>query len=121
MKAKLDENLDVRLAGVLLQHGVDAATVFSEKLSGASDDEVFAASRNEGRTLITLDLDFADPLRYPPAATPGVVVLRPPRAVFALVRELLLRALPAIQNGPVEGKLWIVEPTRIRVYDPGER
>ena len=118
MKAKLDENLDVRLASILAEHGVDAVTVYSERLSGAPDENVFAASLGEERTLITLDLDFANPLRFPPAEAFGIVVLRARRTVLSHIQELLLKALPTLKAGNLGGKLWIVEPERIRVYDP---
>lgn len=70
--------------------------------------------------LVTLDLDFADPLRFPPAQTAGIVVLRPHRNTLALIRETLAAALPALKRERLEGGLWIVEPGRIRAYEPTE-
>jgi hypothetical protein len=34
------------------------------------------AASAEGRVLVTIDLDFANPLRFPPASTAGIAVLR---------------------------------------------
>jgi predicted nuclease of predicted toxin-antitoxin system len=72
----------------------------------------------EGRTLVTLDLDFANPLRFSPHDTAGVVVLRVPRPVVAQIEAMLRAALPRLKQGPLANRLWIVEPGRIREYDP---
>lgn len=44
-------------------------TVIDEGLSGANDVDVLAAAVAEDRALITLDLDFANPMRFPPHET----------------------------------------------------
>jgi predicted nuclease of predicted toxin-antitoxin system len=64
MQLKLDENLDVGLAVWLESLGHDAKTVREEQMSGASDDHVFAAAAAEDRCLVTLDLDFSDPIHF---------------------------------------------------------
>jgi predicted nuclease of predicted toxin-antitoxin system len=66
LKFKLDENLDVRLAHLMIEHGFDADTVLGESISGISDEGIFDACKKTGRILVTLDLDFANPLRFPP-------------------------------------------------------
>ena len=77
MRLKLDENLGLRHAEMLRRAGHDVDTVHDESLSGAPDEAVLAAAREADRALVTLDLDFADPMRFPPATTAGLVVLRP--------------------------------------------
>jgi len=118
MRVKLDENIDVRIVGMLTQNDMDVSTVYSEQLSGVADQEIFAVIAREKRTLITLDLDFANPLRFGPAETCGTVVLRPHRAVLSDIQSMLIKALPTIKNISPNGKLLIVEPGRIRIYDP---
>ena len=120
MKFKLDENFDVRLAPLFAADGDDVKTVREQGMSGEPDDTVYDVCRAEGRILVTLDLDFSNPLRFPPDATEGVVVIRPARPVLPLIAELLRTMLPALKSRPLRGKLWIVEWGRIRVYDPGE-
>jgi predicted nuclease of predicted toxin-antitoxin system len=80
LKFKLDENLDVRLVAAMLEKGLNADTVLSEALSGASDDGILEVCKKTGRVLVTLDLDFANPFRFPPQSAPGILVLRPQRA-----------------------------------------
>ena len=118
MKFKLDENFDRRLASLFEADGHDVDTVAAEGLSGAADEAVFAACRVAGRVLVTLDLDFANPFRFPPADTEGVIVVRPPRPVLSAIRATLAGILPLIKSQPVKGQLWIAEPGRIRVHDP---
>jgi predicted nuclease of predicted toxin-antitoxin system len=116
LKFKLDENLDPRLVVIFEQAGHEASTVLSEAISGAPDETVFGVCQHEGRCLVTLDLDFSNPLRFPPAGTEGIVVLRPMRPVLPLIQATLASFLPALADRPVQGKLWIVEPGRIREY-----
>ncbi len=118
MRFKLDENLDVRLAALFAESGHDADTVRGEGLLGRSDEAIYEACRGSARALITLDLDFSNPLRFPPAPTEGVIVLRPTRAVLPLLKAALLSVLPELGMRPLSGMLWIVEPGRIRIYDP---
>lgn len=98
--------------------GHDADTVRDEDLSGASDVDVLAAAVAERRTLVTLDLDFANPVRFPPADTPGIAVLRvrdrPGRDDLDLVVNRLIEALA---TADVNGRLWIVERDRVRQYE----
>ena len=119
MRFRLDENLDVRLADLLTEGGHDTATVLSERLSGRSDESIYETCLSERRTLVTLDLDFANPLRFPPAATEGIAVLRPQRAVLPAIRQTLAAAQSRLKDETIKGSLWIVEPGRIRVYRPG--
>ena len=100
--------------------GHDVEPLVREGLAGANDDAVYNACRREERTLVTLDLDFSNPLRFPPGVTEGIVVVRPPRNVLPMIRSTLASALPDLRSRSLKGRLWIVEPGRIRVYDPQE-
>ncbi len=118
MKFKLDENLDSRLVPLLAEAGHDAETVLSERLAGSRDQVIDQVCVAEGRTLITLDMDFANPFRFPPGPTEGIIVMRPPRPVVSVIRATLLSVIALLKSNPLRGSLWIVEPDRIRVYDP---
>ncbi len=74
---KLDENLPHDAQTLLVRAGHDAHTVHDEQLDGCPDDRILDACVKEIRILITLDLDFSDIRRYPPAAHHGIWVLRP--------------------------------------------
>jgi predicted nuclease of predicted toxin-antitoxin system len=115
MKYKLDENLGPVVPQVFLDKGLDCHTVDGEKLTGADDDAVLAAAVAEGRILVTMDHDFGNILAYPPESTTGVAILNPPGNVSrALLATLLQSFVDACEQGVLQGKLWIVEPGRIR-------
>ena len=117
MKLKLDENLSRHAADLIRTAGHDVATSVSQGLRGAVDEILFDVCKQESRALVTMDRDFSEVLRYPPAGSAGVVVLamghRPSHAaLLARVRELL----KALETRSPEGALWIVEPGRLRVH-----
>ncbi len=119
MKLKLDENLGNRGAELFLAAGHDVATVVGQGLMSAPDAQVIAACRAEQRCLITLDLDFGNPLRFPPWEYCGIAVLRLPgkttdQDLFTACQTLI----NALGGGELTGKLWIVQRGRVREYQP---
>lgn len=68
MKFKLDEHFGPRCVEVLIRARHDVTTVAGQRMSGAPDAEVLEACRGEERCLVSLDLDSANPLRFPPAS-----------------------------------------------------
>lgn len=60
MKFKVDENLPIEVAELLQESGHDAVTVLDQHMGGQEDTTLAAVCLREGRTIITLDLDFAD-------------------------------------------------------------
>lgn len=115
MQFKIDENLPVEAADLLRQAGYEAKTVGQQGLNGSPDANVISICRAEQRTLITLDTDFADIRLYPPTETSGVIVLRLQKQDKHQVLGILKRLLEVLPREPVQGRLWIVEETSIRV------
>lgn len=58
-----------------------------QDLRRARDDEHFRLARELRRTIVTLDRDYFDDRRFPPAESPGVIVFQAPdeRALMDLV------------------------------------
>lgn len=123
MKFKLDENLDVSLVSQFEARGHEVDTVRDEGLQGKADDIVFAACEADDRTLVTLDLDFSNPFRFPPTKSRGTIVLRVPAPSLDAIRALCKTAIDyADVENPIRA-IWVVEPGRIRVWrswDDGE-
>jgi predicted nuclease of predicted toxin-antitoxin system len=117
VKLKLDENLNERGRALLAAAGHEVSTAVLQGLQRTVDDVLIEICRREGRGLVTLDLDFANPLRFRPADYPGIAVLRLPKRATA---EDLLQTIGTLARGleanPLGGKLWIVEKGRLRVY-----
>ncbi len=119
MRLKLDENFGRRGAEILAAAGHDVATVPAEVLCRASDREVARVCLAEGRCLVTLDLDFGNPLVFKPLDYPGLAVIRLRGRAEPAELERALRVLAAgLEAASIVGKLWIVEPTRLREYQP---
>lgn len=119
MKLKLDENLGTRGAEVFRNVGHEVATVSEQGMTSATDPELLAACELEGRCLVTLDLDFSNPLIYPPEDFAGIAVLRlPARTNLADILSACSTLAEALLRQNIGGKLWIVQRARIREYQP---
>ena len=117
MRFKLDENLSPTMAGLLTEAGHDAATVAEQGLAGAEDPDIASVCLDEGRILLTLDLDFADIRAYPPHRYSGLIVLRISSQAPRRQMEVVSRILPSLSGSSLQGKLWIVEDSRIRIRE----
>lgn len=115
MKFKIDENLPVGAARLLREHAFDADTVLEESLGGQPDSVIAAACQREYRILVTLDTDFCDMRRYPPSNFQGLVVLRLDRHDKAHVLGVLQRLIGLFTKENLQGRLWIVEESRLRI------
>ncbi len=112
---KLDENLAGYVAERLHSVGLDVDTVAEENLSGADDPAVWRVSQEEGRCLMTLDLDSTDIRRYDPIGTPGIVVLRPEIECRSVILRLVDNVLAMLRQIEPNGRVWIVDSHKVRV------
>ena len=118
MKLKLDENLGGSALRYLQQAGYDVSTVALQKLCGADDRRLIDICAAEGRCLVTLDLDFSNPLQFPPADYAGILVLRLPKQPSGGdIIDCLATIAAAIPAGSdLACSLRIVSKGRIREY-----
>jgi predicted nuclease of predicted toxin-antitoxin system len=117
VKFKLDENIGLSGKAILSGAGHDVATVASQNLQGIDDESLFEICASEARILVTLDRDFGRLVRFPSTQSAGVVILETGSkitvdAINARLREFLMLCKA---HSPL-GRLWIVEPGRVRMH-----
>jgi predicted nuclease of predicted toxin-antitoxin system len=117
MRFKTDENLPVEAADVLAQAGHDALTIHDQQMVGQPDPQVASVCQSEQRVLLTLDLDFSDIRNYPPADYFGIIVLRPRSQAKPAVLALIGQIVRLLDSEPLNGKLWIVQDTGLRIRE----
>jgi predicted nuclease of predicted toxin-antitoxin system len=102
MKIKLEENLPLRLATLLKNLGHDVHTLYDELLLGRADAEIWEATQEESRFLITQDLDFSDLRQFAPGSHHGILLvrLRSPNR-----EDLIARVCELFQRENVDG--WV--------------
>ncbi len=94
-------------------------TVSEEHLCSATDRDLFAACVAEKRCLVTLDLDLANPLLFRPSDACGIAVLRlPPTSTPNDLAEGIRTLIAGLARTQIERRLWVVQPGRIREYEP---
>ena len=119
MKIKLDENLGKREADYFRQTDHDVATVPEQGLCSSADDKLLGICRTEGRCLVTLDLDFGNPLLFIAEDYAGIAVLRlPPNPNPEDLHDAVRTLIQGLTQKEIEGKLWIIQRGRIREYQP---
>lgn len=118
MRLKLDENLGRSVGERCVAAGHDVTTVVGQGLAGCADARLLAVCGQEGRVLVTLDLDFANPLRFDPASSPGIAVLRIPDSAGRWnIRPPVERLLTTLASADIAGRLWVVRADRVRQYE----
>jgi predicted nuclease of predicted toxin-antitoxin system len=118
VKFKLDENMPRDAATRLSDEGYDVETVIGEGLGGERDPPVLKAAADEGRILLTFDLDFADIRQYPPGTHAGIVVFRLQDQRWATLEGPLRRLLAKGGLVDLSNGLAIVDGARVRYRRP---
>jgi hypothetical protein len=77
--------------------------------------------RNEHRALVTLDMDFGNPLIFRPEDYFGIAVLRlTARPSHSDLLDAICTLIGGLARETIKGRLWIVQRGRIRAYQPEE-
>ncbi len=105
----------------ILQPGVLREIQTGREPARNTDSDLYEICRREKRCLVTLDLDFANVLRFSPEEASGIVVIRAPHnPTISLLEELISRFLAKTECLSIESQLWIIEVDRIRVHKSEE-
>lgn len=120
MKVKLDENLPVLLRDTLRDLGHQADTVLDEGYGGADDERIWVAAQEEGRLLVTQDMDFSDLRKFGFHSHNGIMLVR----LHEPNRAKLIRRLQSVFEtediGRWAGCFVIVTDHKVRVRRPSK-
>lgn len=117
MHIKLDENTPIQLLKILKDYNIQASDVYTQGLSGTNDRQLARHCREHNYILITLDMDFSEPLSYPPQEHAGIIILRPARQGIQSVTACFRNFLQRYTLDNAKNKTIIVEENYIRVRE----
>jgi len=113
---KVDENLPLEVTALLQEAGFDAVSVHDQRMDGSTEATIASVCKAEQRAIVTLDLDFADILAYPPEDFPGLIILRLDHQDKQHVIDVLTQLAPKLADDKeLVGKLWIINEQTIRI------
>jgi predicted nuclease of predicted toxin-antitoxin system len=115
MRFLLDMGISPRVAEFLREEQHDAVHLFEQGLGRLPDRDILTKARDEGRILLTHDLDFADLLAASGADLPSVILFRLSDMRPASVRLHLARVLTDFSLDLERGAIISVSDRRIRV------
>jgi predicted nuclease of predicted toxin-antitoxin system len=115
MRFLLDMNLPPAMADWLRSEGHDAVHVREIGLAQLPDREVFTRAAEDGRIVVTFDLDFGEMVGLAGAAGSGVVLLRLRLARQNHLRARLRAAIAEAEAALQAGAIVLVEDARVRI------
>lgn len=115
-----DQCVPEEITDTLIQHGFRVMRLREVLPVRSPDPAVIAKAQELGVVLVSLNGDFSDIVAYPPANHGGILAIQlhnHPEVIPALMARLcgFLAANPDAQS--YVGKLFIVEPHRIRIRE----
>jgi len=115
MKFLLDMPVSPALLAVLEANGHEGAHAYQIGKSRASDVELLQLARQDGRIVVTADLDFPRLLALSCADGPGLILFRGGDYSDQEMCDLLQRALDRVSPEVLAKAVCVVDRARIRV------
>lgn len=115
MKLVVDMNLSPEWVTVLAAAGHDAVHWSAVGNPRATDAEIMAWARRQGRSVFTHDLDFGTILALTQAAGPSVVQVRSQDITPTVISTMVLNALRRFENELTKGAIVVLDEARHRV------
>lgn len=111
----LDHCVPRRYLRLLREWGYDATLMTEHIPADSPDTDVITLAGELDAVLLTIDLDFANILDYPPSSYSGIVVMRYHIQDEAELDHTLKSAMDDLYRDNLRGVLVIVSPGRYRV------
>lgn len=115
MKFLADAGISPKTVGFLKNAGHDALHVREMGLERASDSEIVQRARQDGRVILTFDLDFGEILALGVADSPSVIIFRLSDETGESVNRRLGAVLSERSQDLERGVLILVEDRRYRM------
>jgi predicted nuclease of predicted toxin-antitoxin system len=117
MKLLADVHIAPRTVDFLRTLGHDVVRIPEVLPPGAPDEEIVRHAFNQGRVIVTQDLDFSALVALSGADRPSVLSLRLSSSRVEHVNEVLQRVLPDVEAALRAGAIVSVEDERMRIRD----
>lgn len=114
MRLLADMHISPRTVQVLRQAGHDVVRVDEILPSTAADEVILARAREDGRGVLTQDLDFTNLVALGNHRTPSVITLRLRSSRVEHVNEILSRTLSGLEHAVNAGAVITIDEDRIR-------
>ncbi len=114
MKFLVDVPLSPALAAWLREHGHDAVHAVDLSLNRASDVDILARAKQEGRTIVTADLDYPRLLALARTTDPSLILFREGDWSEADVITRMGDILRALTAADIALSIVVVERDRLR-------
>lgn len=115
MKFLADMGISPRTVNWLRNAGYDAVHLVEEGLERLPDDEILVKAREEGRILLTVDLDFGYLLAISKAELPSVILFRLGNESYEIINECLTEVLSLCEKELAGGAIISVTDETYRV------
>lgn len=115
MRFLADVGVSLSTVRALRQEGHDAVHLREQGLQRLPDEKILEKARQEGRIILTFDLDFADLLALGLASTPSVVIFRLHDETPASVIPKMMSVIRERQHELEEGAIIMIENSRYRL------
>lgn len=115
MNILLDHCVPRRYLRLIQSWGHTATSLSQHLVPDVDDTVVIALAEKLDAVLLTIDLDFANILDYPPADYGGIIVMRYSVADEAAIDQTLKSALEDLTQADLQGALVIISVHRYRI------
>ena len=111
----IDQGLPRSVVALLRETGIDALHVGDIGMACATDTEIIAAAKVEGRIVVTLDADFHTLLALSGASKPSVIRIRIEGLKGTEIAHLILHVMHETRDQLGLGAAVVVAENKIRI------
>mgnify|MGYP006304607853 CR=1 FL=1 len=109
-----DQCVHTDLVKALKTEGFELVTAAENSMQEATDPEIFSYAQEKKMVLLTFDRGFGNPTIFEIQDSPGIVIILIEKMSKETIVEKTLQFFESKQVKDLKGKLFIVEPTRVR-------